>query len=83
MCPVQVFELLSQLPGFTRENWQSTIRRYVTVHPEYQDIEPWVGAETSDMVYDDSKGALTELSLAKATWRARSGLERHRSTSLR
>ncbi|KAI8635259.1 hypothetical protein F5Y19DRAFT_5509 [Xylariaceae sp. FL1651] len=61
-----VFELLSHLfegrglPSFSRINWQSTIRKYVTVHPEYADMEPWRGYETSDITYLDVQGALTD-----------------------
>ncbi|KAK7921595.1 hypothetical protein PG985_009617 [Apiospora marii] len=61
-----VFELLANLteprilPGFSRSNWQSTIRRYVTVHPEYRAMPPWLGRETSDLVYSDTEGALTD-----------------------
>ncbi|RSL98875.1 hypothetical protein CEP52_010095 [Fusarium oligoseptatum] len=60
-----VFELLKnlgpELPGFSLENWRSTIRSYVSVHPDYTDIHPWNHRETSDLEYDDSEGALTEL----------------------
>ncbi|RSL50813.1 hypothetical protein CEP53_008668 [Fusarium sp. AF-6] len=60
-----VFELLKnlspELPGFSLANWRSTIRSYVSVHPDYTDIQPWNHRETSDLEYDDSEGALTEL----------------------
>ncbi|KAI0157391.1 hypothetical protein GGR57DRAFT_510975 [Xylariaceae sp. FL1272] len=61
-----VFELLSHLcegqslPSFSRTNWQSTIRRYVTVHPDYADMEAWRGRETSDITYLDFEGILTD-----------------------
>ncbi|KAJ3566247.1 hypothetical protein NPX13_g7209 [Xylaria arbuscula] len=61
-----VFELLSHLhegqglPLFSRANWQSTIRKYVTVHPEYADMETWRGRETSDITYLDVQGTLTD-----------------------
>ncbi|KAK4173636.1 hypothetical protein QBC36DRAFT_53569 [Triangularia setosa] len=59
------FELLSRLqpalPGFSRANWQSTIRHYVSAHPDYSDIGAWVGNETSDIVYDDNDGEFTRL----------------------
>lgn len=48
------------LPGFTRENWRSTIRRYVTGHPDYADMQNWCGIETADIVYEDKEGTLTE-----------------------
>lgn len=61
---LQVFEMLSRvtpgLPGFSRANWQSTIRRYVTCHPEYSDMAPWNGGETADIVYSDD-GTLTRV----------------------
>lgn len=61
----QVFELLShldpELPGFCRDNWQSTVRKFVTAHPKYADMPAWSGLETADIVYDDNKRILTEL----------------------
>ncbi|OQE11913.1 hypothetical protein PENFLA_c069G02111 [Penicillium flavigenum] len=60
-----VFELLARLnPALTdwsERNWQSTIRRYVTVHPDYADMEPWYGRETADLTYDDRAGEFTAL----------------------
>ncbi|KAK8133494.1 hypothetical protein PG984_005506 [Apiospora sp. TS-2023a] len=61
-----VFELLANLteprslPNFSRANWQSNIRSHVTVHPDYHMMPPWLGRETSDLVYDDTEGALTD-----------------------
>ncbi|KAJ0306261.1 hypothetical protein COL516b_004717 [Colletotrichum fioriniae] len=70
-----VFELLSHLyednsplaplPGFSRSSWQSTIRKYVTVHPEYVGMSPWSGRETSDIVYQDTSNRLTALFIDK------------------
>lgn len=61
----QAFELLSRidppLPGWSQHNWQSTIRRYVTIHPEYATMVPWYGRETADIVYNDFEGAFTSL----------------------
>ncbi|KAH7173247.1 uncharacterized protein B0J16DRAFT_405610 [Fusarium flagelliforme] len=56
-----VFELLSklELPGWSRENWQSTIRTYATVHPDYTGLTHWSRRETADLVYVDSSGRLT------------------------
>ncbi|KAH6699334.1 hypothetical protein EV126DRAFT_364840 [Verticillium dahliae] len=58
-----VFEMLSRLlpslHGWSRDNWQSTIRQYVTLHPDYQDMPPWNGQETADMTYQDVRGELT------------------------
>jgi hypothetical protein len=60
-----VFELLKnlspRLPGFSLQNWRSTIRKYVSAHPDYVGIQPWNHRETSDLEYADSEGALTEL----------------------
>jgi hypothetical protein len=58
-----VFELLSKLglPGWSRENWQSTIRTYVRAHPQYSGIERWPFRETADLVYNDEQGRLTEV----------------------
>lgn len=71
-----VFELLSRLqpalPGFSRANWQSTIRHYVSVHPEYSDIRAWVGNETSDIVYDDNDGEFTRLLIDRGYLKANS-----------
>jgi hypothetical protein len=60
-----VFEILSRLearlPGFDRGNWQSTIRRHVTVHEDYYSMDVWKGAETADITYDDTEGEFTKL----------------------
>lgn len=59
-----VYELFNSLhpslPYWDVSNWQSTIR-HVTIHPDYTDLHPWTGRETSDFVYDDTEGALTAL----------------------
>ncbi|KAK1467140.1 hypothetical protein CMEL01_11133 [Colletotrichum melonis] len=64
-----VYELLSHLnpslPGFGLDNWQSTMRKYVAVHPEYSYVTPWEGQETADIVYDDRFGVLTEILIEK------------------
>ncbi|KAI6760419.1 hypothetical protein HG530_009279 [Fusarium avenaceum] len=56
-----VFELLSklELPGWSRGNWQSTIRIYAAIHPEYSSITHWSCRETADLVYTDCEGQLT------------------------
>ncbi|KAJ3494321.1 hypothetical protein NLG97_g4156 [Lecanicillium saksenae] len=56
-----VFELLSSLhlPGWGRDNWQSRIRTWVNIHPDYTDLQPWNNRETSDFVYDDTAGEFT------------------------
>lgn len=60
-----MFEILSRLqthlPGFSQSNWQSTIRKYVNIHEDYHDLEPWKGAETADITYDDKEGEFTKL----------------------
>ncbi|KAI1359962.1 hypothetical protein F5Y08DRAFT_349207 [Xylaria arbuscula] len=62
-----VFEMLSHLnpvlPNFTRANWRSTIRKFVTAHPDYADMAPWTGRETADIVYPDVSGNFTSLLL--------------------
>ena len=54
-----------ELPGFSRVNWQSTIREYVTSHPDYSNLTPWNGRETADITYDDVDGVLTNLLIDK------------------
>ncbi|KAF5266386.1 hypothetical protein FOXYS1_2775 [Fusarium oxysporum] len=56
-----VFELLSklELPDWGRENWQSTIRTYAAIHPDYAGLSQWFSRETADLVYVDSLGRLT------------------------
>ncbi|KIW01104.1 uncharacterized protein PV09_07391 [Verruconis gallopava] len=58
-----VFELLMRLrlPGFCRDNWQSKLRQKISVHDSYSDMMPWTGTESSDIVYNDGEGALTNL----------------------
>ncbi|KAK4038181.1 hypothetical protein C8A01DRAFT_17707 [Parachaetomium inaequale] len=60
-----VFEVLSgldpPLPGWGRENWQSTMRRYVTIHPDYADMDAWSGRETADITYNDTESELTAM----------------------
>jgi hypothetical protein len=62
---LKVFEILSRLesrlPGFGRNNWQSTIRRHVTIHEDYYGMDLWKGAETADITYDDIDGEFTKL----------------------
>ncbi|KAL2065322.1 hypothetical protein VTL71DRAFT_2991 [Oculimacula yallundae] len=62
------FEILSRLettlPGFGRHNWESTIRKFVTVHEDYQGMERWTGSETADITYNDDEGEFTQLLIA-------------------
>ena len=37
------------------------MRKYVTVHEDYRDMELWQGAETADITYDDTNGDFTKL----------------------
>lgn len=65
--------------NFSFENWQSTIRKYVTVHPDYAEMQPWSGRETSDIVYPDTNGTLTALLISKGyldahVWQTRNPL---------
>ncbi|KAF5535752.1 hypothetical protein FMEXI_10658 [Fusarium mexicanum] len=58
-----VFELLHNmdppLPRFSRDNWQSQMRKFITIHPDYSDMLPWTAQETADIVYYDRKRVLT------------------------
>ncbi|KAK3347242.1 hypothetical protein B0T25DRAFT_521477 [Lasiosphaeria hispida] len=64
--PEPLSRLEPSLPGFSIANWQSTIRHYVSCHPEYSGLQrPWVGHETSDIVYDDANGDFTKLLIDK------------------
>ncbi|KAL2217726.1 hypothetical protein M432DRAFT_591938 [Thermoascus aurantiacus ATCC 26904] len=58
-----IFELLLRLglPRFGRNNWQSTIRKVVQIHHDYRDLEPWNGAKTADITYQDSDSVFTNL----------------------
>ncbi|KAL4968127.1 uncharacterized protein BDV14DRAFT_206779 [Aspergillus stella-maris] len=64
-----VFETLSRLnprlPGFSRENWKSTIRKHVNIHEDYTDLEPWNGRETADITYNDTESILTSVLIDK------------------
>ncbi|CEJ93514.1 hypothetical protein VHEMI09096 [[Torrubiella] hemipterigena] len=60
-----VYELLSRLdpslPGFFLSNWCSTIRGYVSSHPDYSDLESCDGPEPSDIVCKDDSGVFTNM----------------------
>ncbi|KAK3315550.1 hypothetical protein B0H66DRAFT_628718 [Apodospora peruviana] len=65
-----VFEMLMvldpALSDFSWENnWKSTIRRHVSVHPDYADLTPWRGTETVDLEYKDINGMFTTLLISK------------------
>jgi hypothetical protein len=36
----------------------------VTIHENYDGMEPWRGAETADITYEDKEGELTQLLIA-------------------
>lgn len=75
----QVFELLKSLepalPALSTANWQSTIRNYAAVLPDYADIQPAQGREASDITYHDTEGAFTRLLINRgylgSRWEAR------------
>lgn len=60
-----MFDLLSHLtpslPGFSLVNWQSTIRSYVSSHPEYSNISHLNIREKADIMYADNNSTLTDL----------------------
>ncbi|RFU34079.1 hypothetical protein B7463_g2224, partial [Scytalidium lignicola] len=58
-----VYEILlnTLYPYFGTENWRSTIRHLVTVHPNYRGMASWNELETSDIVYRDTNSHLTRL----------------------
>ncbi|KAH8735731.1 hypothetical protein BGZ61DRAFT_84622 [Ilyonectria robusta] len=74
-----VFELLKSLepalPALSTANWQSTIRNYAAVLPDYADIQPAQGREASDITYHDTEGAFTRLLINRgylgSRWEAR------------
>ncbi|KAI1385608.1 uncharacterized protein F4822DRAFT_413682 [Hypoxylon trugodes] len=74
-----VFELLRAmspaLRGFTRANWTTTIRMYVTAHADYANMDSCSDNETSDLEYEDSHGTLTEVFINRKhlgpQWRGR------------
>ena len=42
--------------GFVRDNWESSIRHLVTVHPNYKDLGHRTQIEEADIVYVDTNG---------------------------
>jgi hypothetical protein len=64
----RAFEILSRLslPGFSRDNWASTIRTEVVIHPRYSTMGAWPGRrETADITYDDTDSVFTSLLIEK------------------
>ncbi|KAF5604362.1 hypothetical protein FPCIR_908 [Fusarium pseudocircinatum] len=72
-----VFELLSTithaLPGWSRDNWQSTVRHHASVHPDYNSLGNWYGSEQGDLFFDDKTGTFTSYLIDKGyledSWR--------------
>ncbi|KAK3370917.1 hypothetical protein B0T24DRAFT_509785, partial [Lasiosphaeria ovina] len=74
------FVLLSALkpalPGFSRDNWTSNIRKHAAVHPDHESMPRWRDREKADLDYQDSDGTFTDLLiykgyLASETWQGR------------
>ncbi|EXL91560.1 hypothetical protein NOF04DRAFT_17789 [Fusarium oxysporum II5] len=72
-----VFELLSTiphaLPGWSRDNWQSTVRHHASIHPDYNSLGNWYGTEQGDLFFDDVTGTFTSYLIEKGyledSWR--------------
>nr|RBQ94652.1 hypothetical protein FVER53263_07682 [Fusarium verticillioides] len=72
-----VFELLSTLPnalpGWSRDNWQSTVRHHASIHPDYNSLGNWYGSEQGDLFFDDKTGTFTSYLIEKGyledSWR--------------
>ncbi|KAF9772366.1 hypothetical protein IL306_009945 [Fusarium sp. DS 682] len=72
-----VFELLSSiphaLPGWSRDNWQSTVRHHASIHPDYTSLGGWHGQEQGDLFFDDAAGTFTSYLIEKGyldeSWR--------------
>ncbi|CZR46066.1 uncharacterized protein FPRO_11513 [Fusarium proliferatum ET1] len=72
-----VFELLSTishaLPGWSRDNWQSTVRHHASIHPDYNSLGSWYGTEQGDLFFDDVAGTFTSYLIEKGyldeSWR--------------
>ncbi|SCV57582.1 unnamed protein product [Fusarium fujikuroi] len=72
-----VFELLltipHALPGWSRDNWQSTVRHHASIHPDYNSLGSWYGIEQGDLFFDDVTGTFTSYLIEKGyleeSWR--------------
>lgn len=53
------------LPNFGTSNWKSTIRKETRVCEKYRNLDPWIGVETSNIVYKDTTGALGNILVNK------------------
>ena len=59
---IKVYELLAKCisPSFNWNNWTSTIKNRVLIHPDYSDRGPWPGQrEISDLRFNDTTSLLT------------------------
>ncbi|KAF5561292.1 hypothetical protein FNAPI_3731 [Fusarium napiforme] len=73
----QAFELLltipHALPGWSRDNWQSTVRHHASIHPDYNSLGNWYGSEQGDLFFDDKTGTFTSYLIDKGyledSWR--------------
>ena len=57
-----MYELLAKCisPSFNWNNWTSTIKNRVLIHPDYSDRGPWPGQrEISDLRFNDTTSLLT------------------------
>ncbi len=46
-------------------NWESRIRKFIKIHPDFFNLDPWIGTETSDITYEDNQGTLTKFFIDK------------------
>lgn len=58
----QVFETLLRVhaEGFGLDNWESSIRHLVNVHPRYANIKRRTRTEQADLIYVDTEGKLLD-----------------------
>lgn len=61
------------LPGWSRDNWQSTVRHHASIHPDYNSLGSWYGTEQGDLFFDDVTGKFTSFLIEKGyleeSWR--------------
>lgn len=63
-----MFEYLKglELPDFGLDNWQSSIRKYARMHPDYSDIDGVIDWNSiADIEYHDREGQLTDFLVKK------------------
>ena len=49
------------LQGFTTDNWQSRIRHYVNLVPQYRQLQAWNAPEVADIMYKDVGGYMRKV----------------------